>query len=154
MFLVAPSLFIIEYNKPGMFTSQFKLFKRMASMKKSAAEWNAILTPEQFRVLRENGTERPFTNAFWKVTVEGEYQCAGCKSILFTSKDKFTSDCGWHKLFWNQTTRWAWNGSKCDAAIVTVIWDTFLMTDLDRSGRDIVSTALVWILPKKSRSRL
>lgn len=63
--------------------------------KKSAEEWKEILSSEQFRVLRENGTERPFTNAYWKVSDEGEYQCAGCKSILFTSKDKFFSSCGW-----------------------------------------------------------
>ena len=72
------------------------LLKRfMSSFKKSPEEWRQILTPEQFHVLRENGTERPFTNAFWKVTEEGEYRCAGCDSLLFTSKDKFVSGCGW-----------------------------------------------------------
>lgn len=67
----------------------------MSSLKKSPEEWRQILTPEQFRVLRENGTERPFTNAYWKVTDNGEYRCAGCNSLLFNSNEKFTSACGW-----------------------------------------------------------
>lgn len=71
------------------------LKNRFMSVKKSPEEWRKILTPEQFRVLRENGTEKPFTNAFWKVTEEGEYLCAGCDSLLFTSKEKFISGCGW-----------------------------------------------------------
>jgi peptide-methionine (R)-S-oxide reductase len=69
--------------------------KRFMSVKKSPEEWRQILTPEQFRILRENGTEKPFTNDFWKVTDEGEYRCAGCDSLLFTSKEKFISGCGW-----------------------------------------------------------
>jgi len=76
-----------------MFAGVLKRF--MSSVKKSPEEWRQILTPEQFRVLRENGTEKPFTNTFWKVAEEGEYRCAGCSSLLFTSKEKFTSSCGW-----------------------------------------------------------
>ena len=65
------------------------------SARKSEEEWREILTPEEFKVLRENGTERPFTNAFWNVSESGEYRCAGCNSLLFTSQDKFISSCGW-----------------------------------------------------------
>ena len=75
------------------FLSRFNL--RKMSTRKSEEEWRKILTPEQFRVLRENGTERPFTNAYWNVSESGEYRCAGCNSLLFTSKDKFISSCGW-----------------------------------------------------------
>ncbi len=70
-------------------------FRRMSTTKKSEGEWKKLLTAEQFQVLRQNGTERPFTNAYWKVTDEGEYKCAGCDLLLFTSKDKFESSCGW-----------------------------------------------------------
>ena len=65
------------------------------SFKKSVEEWKKILTTEQFHVLRQNGTERPFTNSYWKFTDKGEYLCSGCDSLLFTSDDKFFSSCGW-----------------------------------------------------------
>lgn len=71
------------------------VLKRLMSVHKSSEEWRQILTPDQFRVLRESGTEKPFINSFWKVTEEGEYLCAGCSSLLFTSKEKFISGCGW-----------------------------------------------------------
>lgn len=77
----------------GRFVSKMSLSS--GSFKKSEAEWRSILSPEQFQVLRENGTEKPFTNAYWKLNDEGEYRCVGCNSLLFTSMDKFFSSCGW-----------------------------------------------------------
>lgn len=71
------------------------LLLRRMSVKRSEEEWRKLLTEEQFRVLRLNGTERPFQNAYWKVTDSGEYHCAGCDSLLFVSSDKFVSSCGW-----------------------------------------------------------
>ncbi len=62
---------------------------------KSAAEWQRELTPEQYRVLREKGTERAFTGEYDKHNAAGTYRCAGCGLDLFASTDKFDSGSGW-----------------------------------------------------------
>lgn len=64
-------------------------------MPKTEAEWKAKLTPEQYEVLREKGTERPFTGEYWKHFEKGTYVCAACKNPLFSSEAKFDSECGW-----------------------------------------------------------
>lgn len=59
------------------------------------AEWRARLTPEQYHILREKGTERAFTGVYDKHYEEGEYFCAGCGAKLFESDAKYNSGCGW-----------------------------------------------------------
>ncbi|WP_432670687.1 peptide-methionine (R)-S-oxide reductase MsrB [Flavobacterium sp. SM2513] len=63
--------------------------------KKTEAEWKAELTPEQYQVLREKGTERAFTGEYWNTFEEGKYVCAACEQTLFNSDSKYVSDCGW-----------------------------------------------------------
>lgn len=62
---------------------------------KSAAEWRELLTPEQFHILREKGTEPAFTGIYDKHYAAGVYQCAGCGLDLYASEDKFDSGSGW-----------------------------------------------------------
>jgi peptide-methionine (R)-S-oxide reductase len=64
-------------------------------IKKSEAEWRAELTPEQYHVTREKGTEMPFTGEYNKTKTPGIYKCVGCGTELFLSDDKFDSGTGW-----------------------------------------------------------
>ena len=66
---------------------------------RSEDEWRKLLTPEQFRVLRKEGTERRFSSPLDQMTAKGEYRCAGCDLTLFTSEMKFDSKTGWPSFF-------------------------------------------------------
>ncbi|HEY6190421.1 MAG TPA: peptide-methionine (R)-S-oxide reductase MsrB [Pyrinomonadaceae bacterium] len=62
---------------------------------KTEEEWRATLTPEQYRVARQKGTERPFTGEYHDSKDEGTYRCVACGNELFISDAKFDSGCGW-----------------------------------------------------------
>jgi peptide-methionine (R)-S-oxide reductase len=68
-------------------------------VEKTEQEWKKLLTREQYRVLREKGTERPFTNKYDRHFKAGKYVCAACGQELFTSDAKFNSGCGWPAFY-------------------------------------------------------
>lgn len=73
--------------------------EKTGKIHKTEAEWRALLTPEQFHVMREKGTDPPFTGALLNNHEDGVYHCAACDAPLFTSDKKFESGSGWPS-FW------------------------------------------------------
>lgn len=68
-------------------------------IRKTEEEWRQELTPEQYRVLRQKGTEMPFTGEYETTTTPGTYLCAACGQQLFESETKFDSGCGWPSFY-------------------------------------------------------
>jgi peptide-methionine (R)-S-oxide reductase len=68
-------------------------------VERSDADWRDQLTPEQYRILREKGTERPFSGELWDEHRPGTYRCAGCGNELFASDTKFDSGTGWPSFY-------------------------------------------------------
>lgn len=86
-------------QQPG--GSKKKTVKQMEKfeVQKSDDDWRKELTPVQFNILRQKGTERPFTGEYDELFDEGTYYCAGCDAELFTSKTKYNSGCGWPAFY-------------------------------------------------------
>ena len=71
----------------------------MSHLPKNESEWRAVLSPEQFRVLRQKGTKMAGTGEYNKHYESGVYECAGCRAPLYKSTTKFDSGCGWPAFF-------------------------------------------------------
>ncbi len=80
-------------------TAHTHITSRKDKITKSEDEWKATLTDDQYYVLREKGTERAFTGAYWDNKKSGVYKCAACKLDLFDSSTKFKSGTGWPSFY-------------------------------------------------------
>ena len=76
-------------------TAQLPVKKVGFNMKTTDAEWQKVLTEEEYAILRQKATERPFTGEYYKHFEKGVYVCAACGNPLFKSDAKFDSSCGW-----------------------------------------------------------
>lgn len=85
-------------------------------LSKTEEEWRALLTPEQYRVLRQEDTEPPFQNEYYDCKAVGTYHCAGCDLALFSSETKFESGTGWPS-FWQPISASA-VGTKTDWKLI------------------------------------
>ncbi len=81
------------------FVSLRALAKEINKVIKSNKEWKKILTADQYYILRQDGTEHPYTRPLDDEKRQGEYLCAGCKTALFNSKMKYDSGTGWPSFF-------------------------------------------------------
>ncbi len=79
--------------------SKMEVDSNIEKIKKSNEEWKNILTPLQYEVLREEGTERAFTGEYWDTKKPGTYVCAACSLPVFSSETKFESGTGWPSFY-------------------------------------------------------
>jgi len=84
-----------RFNGPSVTDRTRARLNNVEKIRKTEEQWRAELSPEAYHVLREKGTERPFTGEYDHVFEPGTYHCAGCGAELFASDAKYDSGCGW-----------------------------------------------------------
>ncbi|KAG2704874.1 hypothetical protein I3760_05G026900 [Carya illinoinensis] len=120
------------------FRGGFVAMAATGSVQKSEEEWQAILSPEQFRILRQKGTEYPGSGEYDKFFAEGVYLCAGCGTPLYRSTTKFNSGCGWPAFYEGlpgAINRNMGGGSKSHAQLVVGILAMYLKERVFRHPR-------------------
>ncbi len=98
MKLLLYSLLLISLTA-GCSQAQTQKKQKKFEVTKTEAEWKKLLTPEQYHVTREQGTEAPFKNAYANNHAKGTYYCIGCGQELFSSETKFESGTGWPSFY-------------------------------------------------------
>lgn len=104
--LLAVLLGLVTFPRDGQGGEPIKVYEvqrgglvMTEKMVRTEAEWKARLTPEQFHVLREKGTERQYAGTLWNNHDHGIYRCAGCGLDLFRSEEKYDSGTGWPSFY-------------------------------------------------------
>ncbi|MCH2022840.1 MAG: peptide-methionine (R)-S-oxide reductase MsrB [Saprospiraceae bacterium] len=90
---------ISEIDKQNIASNTKQDSSELEKIIKTESEWEKILSPEQFKILRQKGTERSFTGEYWDNELKGMYHCAACNLPLFDSGTKFKSGTGWPSFY-------------------------------------------------------
>ena len=98
-FFLFNGIILSQYLTKQKIVANSNQITKSNKMKKTEAEWKRNLSPEEYRVLREKGTERAFTGKYDGYFQDGTYFCAGCNNPLFNSETKYRSGCGWPAFY-------------------------------------------------------